>query len=106
MKLAMPIAALIILSLAHDALAQKSDSMRCGTRLLQKGDLSLQLIEKCGEPVSKEVIGYTINTLYHPPASRHREYKIEQWIYGPEKGFYREVILEAGRVKYINRLKQ
>jgi len=99
--------AIAIWSLPCLVWAQGSDSMRCGTRLLQKGDLAIQLIEKCGEPASKEVIGYTINSAYHyTPVSQHREYKIEQWVYGPVKGYYREVILEAGLVKRINRIKQ
>lgn len=89
-----------------------SDTLRCGTRLIQKNDLAIQVREKCGKPVSQEIIGYTLQG--NPPYQNHqefqntrqREFKIEQWIYGPTRGFYQEIIFEGGRVKKINRIKQ
>ena len=82
-----------------------TESLRCGTRLVQKDDLAIQVKEKCGEPVSQEVIGYTLRGDYHYQTTRKREYKIEQWIYGPVRGFYHEIIFEAGHVKEIKRIK-
>jgi hypothetical protein len=91
--------------LVASADSQAGDTMRCGTRLVQKNDLAIQVADRCGRPISKEVIGYTLKRGYLYRTSRPREFKIEQWIYGPERGFYTEVIFEAGRVKAINRIK-
>ncbi len=81
------------------------DTLRCGTRLVQKDDLAIQVREKCGKPVSQEIIGYTLRQDYKYQTNRQREYKIEQWLYGPYRGFYQEIIFEAGKVKKINRIK-
>ncbi len=81
-----------------------ADSLRCGTRLVQVDDLAIQVKDKCGQPISKEILGYTLRGSYHYQTTRKREYKIEQWLYGPERGFYHEIIFEAGRVKAINRI--
>lgn len=82
------------------------DSLRCGTRLVQKDDLAIQVRERCGKPVSKELIGYTLRGNYRYPSSRKREFKIEQWIYGPERGFYQVITFEAGRVSQIESIKE
>ena len=99
------IALLIISSLSYQAWA--GGSMRCGSRLVQKNDLAIQVRERCGKPVSIDILGYTLRgSDYYYATNRKREFKIEQWIYGPERGYYSEVIFEAGRVKKINRIKQ
>ena len=95
--------------LVVEAVAAK-DTMRCGTRLVKKNDLAVQVREKCGNPISIDVIGYALSNdrryTKKYDTSRQREYRVEQWIYGPKRGFYREVIFEAGRVKRINSIKQ
>lgn len=82
-----------------------ADSMRCGTKLISDGELAIQVREKCGDPVSEELIGYTLRGA--PPGFRgNREYKIEQWVYGPEQGYYRVLVFEAGRLHDIDRVRQ
>ncbi len=81
-------------------------SLRCGSRLVQINDLAIQVKERCGKPVSEEIIGYTLAGDYRYKSTRKREYKIEQWIYGPHNGFYKVITLEAGRVKRIESVKQ
>ena len=83
-----------------------ADNLRCGTQLVKRGDLAIQVKDKCGEPNSQEVIGYTLKGSRHRHAFREREYVIEQWIYGPRRGFYQEIIFEAGRVHRINQIKE
>jgi hypothetical protein len=92
------ISGLLILPLSAHAL-------RCGTQLIQPGQLEIQVREKCGDPVSEELIGYTLRGA--PPGLRgEREYKIEQWIYGPDQGYYHVLIFEAGRLHDIDKTKQ
>ncbi len=86
--------------------AAAADSLRCGTQLVSRGDLDIQVREKCGEPDHQKVIGYTLKGRRHYHLVREREYAIEQWVYGPRRGYYQEVIFEAGRVVRINQIRQ
>ena len=62
----------------------------CGKKFFSKGDLSFQVLIDCGEPVIREVIGYTLTP------DQRREMVIERWVYGPVKGFYQVLIFEGG----------
>ncbi len=110
MRLASTLVAILVMALISETVLAANDSMRCGTRLVHKGDLAIQVREKCGKPTSTDIIGYTLRRDHHHstqyPTNRRHEYKIEQWIYGPERGFYQEIIFEAGRVKRINNIKK
>lgn len=88
------------------ALSAHADSLRCGTKLVSLGDLALQVREKCGDPVSEELIGYTLRTARWNGDGIEREYKIEQWVYGPEQGYYHVLRFEAGRLRDIDNVRQ
>ncbi len=82
-----------------------ADTLRCGTKLIHEDDLAIQVREKCGDPVSEELIGYKLGAA--PPGLRgERELKIEQWIYGPEQGYYHVLIFEGGRLRNIDNVRQ
>ncbi len=83
-----------------------ADSWRCGTRLVTPGELALQVRAKCGDPVSEELIGYTLRPTHRDSDGREREYKIEQWVYGPEQGYYHVLIFEAGRLHDIDNIRE
>ena len=85
---------------------QASDSYRCGKKLVNQGDLEIQVRKKCGKPDDQKVIGYTLKGVRHHGSKHEREYLIERWIYGPKRGFYHEIIFEAGRVVRINQIKE
>jgi hypothetical protein len=96
-----------LLAVALLAIIQPShaETLRCGTKLVREGDLAIQVREKCGDPISEELLGYTLRGA--PPGFRgEREYKIEQWIYGPEQGYYHVLIFQAGRLDTIDNVKQ
>lgn len=89
-------------------LASASHALRCGTNLISEGDLTLQVRNQCGDPASEELIGYTLRpgrVSPHSSVAYEREYKIEQWIYGPESGYYNVLTFEGGRLKRIERIK-
>lgn len=88
------------------SLSAHADSWRCGTRLVTLGELALQVREKCGDPVSEEVIGYTLRSAHRGGDGTEREYKIEQWVYGPEQGYYHVLKFEAGRLHDIDNVRQ
>ncbi len=85
--------------------AAAAESLRCGTQLIREGDLGIQVREKCGDPISEELIGYTLRGA--PPGLRgEREYKIEQWIFGPDQGYYHVLIFEGGRLHSIENIRR
>lgn len=97
--------ATIIAAAALAALLPLSaNALRCGTKLVQKGDLALQVREKCGDPASEETIGYTLRGVA-PGFRGEREFKIEQWVYGPDQGYYHILIFEAGRLRDIDKVR-
>lgn len=83
-----------------------ADSWRCGTKLVSPGDLALQVREKCGDPVSEDLIGYTLRPARRGGDGNEREFKIEQWVYGPEQGYYHVLTFEAGRLRDIDNVRQ
>ena len=66
--------------------ATSAFAFRCGNRLVQVGDKTFEIIQKCGEPISKESVGYT---LVGADRKRKREFEIKEWVYGPHGNQYR-----------------
>ncbi|MBN1842922.1 MAG: DUF2845 domain-containing protein [Deltaproteobacteria bacterium] len=58
-------------------------AFRCGVHLVKTGDKTFEVIQRCGDPVSKETVGYTLTT-----TGKRRELEIKEWIYGPTNGYY------------------
>ncbi|MBL4827954.1 MAG: DUF2845 domain-containing protein [Spongiibacteraceae bacterium] len=102
---ALPLAILGLFFLSEPSLGS-NDSLRCGTRLIQKNTLAVQVRERCGKPLTQEIIGYTLQKRRYANNVLQREFKIEQWLYGPTRGYYNEIIFEGGRVTRINRIKR
>lgn len=82
---------IIILSLLLTAaLAGADGSMRCGNSFVKIGERAYMVQKDCGEPVSRQLIGYTIDQ------QERRELTIEEWIYGPRDGGYFYIITFIG----------
>jgi hypothetical protein len=75
-------------------------ALRCGSDLVQEGETKFEVLLKCGEPTSYEIIGYTVTS------DGERELKIEQLIYGPWAGYYYLIEIEGGRVEEIDSFKE
>ena len=76
--------------------ASLAQSMRCGNDFVKINDSAFVVVKKCGEPVSKVQMGYTIDK------KNRRELIIEEWIYGPEGGgFYNFITMIGGHVSEI-----
>lgn len=82
-----------------------SQALRCGTQLVDEGDFTFQVKQKCGEPDSAQIIGYTLRSARFPAGKREREYAIEQWVYGPSNGYYDVLTFEGGRLRKIERVR-
>jgi hypothetical protein len=80
--------------------ASYASTLRCGSQLISVGDRAFDVEQKCGVPVSQEVIGSkeTFNSTYR----KSEEVRIEEWIYGPENGMYQYLRFEGGRLVSID----
>ena len=85
-------AAICLLALASSAGAE---TMRCGSKLVSVGDRSFEVLQKCGEPASRDLIGYTLGSY------DQREFKIEEWVYGPRNGVFHILTFEGNRLTSI-----
>jgi hypothetical protein len=77
------------------AAAAPLEAMICGSRAVKTGDFKFEILDKCGDPDMSETIGYTVNR------RGDREFKIEQWVYGPWRGIYYILMFEGSRLKSI-----
>ncbi|GFM74104.1 hypothetical protein PSCICL_50960 [Pseudomonas cichorii] len=95
------LAGIIVLTLsgALAATAQAS-TLRCGSQLISTGDRIFEVQQKCGEPVSQEVLGS--KETYSSNYRRSEEVRIEEWVYGPYNGMYQYLRFEGGRLVRID----
>ncbi|MDT4846439.1 hypothetical protein FQZ97_804590 [compost metagenome] len=60
------------------------------------GDRSVEVQRKCGEPASRNFIGYSETT------SGRQEMQVEEWVYGPNNGMYHYLRFVGGRLSEID----
>jgi hypothetical protein len=72
-----------------------SDTLRCGSQLVSLGDRSSEVLQKCGEPLSRDPLGYKRS------ANRREEFQVEEWTYGPNNGMYQYLRFEGNRLRQI-----
>lgn len=75
-------------------------SFRCDGALIERGDRRFEVLKACGEPVSKDVVGYTITR------DGTRELEIEEWVYGPKHGHYYYLTFIGGRLAGIESVQE
>ena len=75
--------------------ASAADTLRCGSQLISVGDRSSEVLQRCGEPVSRDLLGYKRS------ANRREEFQIEEWTYGPNGGMYQYLRFEGNRLVQI-----
>lgn len=75
--------------------AAQADSMRCGSALVSVGDRAYEVEQKCGAPSHRDEVGYTLG------GYDRREYRVEEWVYGPSNGATYILTFEANRLKSI-----
>jgi hypothetical protein len=86
-RLILPVMGVLLFAIAS---AGANGSMRCGSSFVKIGERAYLVQRDCGEPVTKQLIGYTINQ------QERRELTIEEWIYGPRDGGYFYIITFVG----------
>jgi hypothetical protein len=89
--------ALLILVLASTLTAASGRGIRCGSDLVSPGYLKFEVLQTCGEPVSREIVGEVEifdGDRFYDRSSRSRQSRgsklilyIEEWIYQRETLF-------------------
>ncbi len=83
-----------VFTLCFSAMAQQQTSFRCGNMFVKEGASSVAVQASCGEPVSKEDLGYRMGKKRKKGAGK----KLEKWVYGPQAGYYYVIMIEGGTV--------
>ncbi|MFV3415554.1 DUF2845 domain-containing protein [Pseudomonas nitroreducens] len=89
----------LLLPLAFTATATQAASLRCNSKLISTGDVSSDVLSRCGEPVSRSFLGYKQVPGYRYGESM--EVAVEEWIYGPWSGMLYFVRFEGNRLSDI-----
>lgn len=93
--------AILLLSAANATFAIRcGDNFWCESRLIRIGDHSFEVLKSCGEPIVKEVVGYTLTK------DRTRELKMENWVYGPKAECYYILVFEGSILLKILSFRQ
>jgi len=74
-------------------------TMRCDRDLVGPGDRSSEVLDKCGKPDRREVVGYRQRG---DSGGGIDEVRIEEWTYGPRDGMYYFLRFEGNRLETID----
>ena len=88
-----------ILGLAALSSLVQADTLRCGSQLISEGDRMFEVQQKCGQPISQDIIGYK-ETVNH--FRQVDQVQVQEWIYGPNNGMYQYLRFEGGRLVRID----
>ncbi len=80
--------------------AHAASTLRCGSQLISDRRPAFEVQQKCGEPVSQEVIG--TKESFSNDYRQSETVRIEEWIYGPDNGMYQYLHFEGGRLVTID----
>ncbi|SRR5690554_1949770 len=89
----------LCLALSLFSAGAMASTFRCGTQLVSLGERSFQVLRKCGEPVAREAVGYTLGEY------NRQELPIEEWVYGPHSGMLYFLRFIGGRLVSIDSLR-
>lgn len=92
-----PLLSLTLLLIADSAYA--SATFRCGSSLVSTDDRSIEVENKCGAPLSRDVVASKVIYGYYGERS---EVLVEEWAYGPRNGMYYYLRFEGNRLVDID----
>lgn len=87
----------LLLALLSAAFMAQAETLRCGSQLVSLGDRRFEVLQKCGEPAFRDLVGYSLGP------NQRREYPIEEWVYGPSNGMLSILTFEGSRLRTIER---
>jgi hypothetical protein len=87
----------LLLTLLITPLMAQAETLRCGSQLVSLDDRLFEVLQKCGEPAFRDLVGYSLGP------NERREYQIEEWVYGPDNGMLSILTFEGTRLRAIER---
>ena len=91
------LATTLLLALPGASSLAQAETLRCGSQLVSLDDRRFEVLQKCGEPAFRDLVGYSLGP------SERREYQIEEWVYGPDNGMLSILTFEGTRLRAIER---
>lgn len=91
------LATTLLLALMGASSLAQAETLRCGSQLVSLDDRRFEVLQKCGEPAFRDLVGYSLGP------SERREYQIEEWVYGPDNGMLSILTFEGTRLRAIER---
>lgn len=76
---------LLLACLLLSPLSQAASTLRCQSNLISLNDRTSEVQAKCGDPVTREFLGYHEVIDYYGGS---HQVAIEEWSYGPRNGMY------------------
>lgn len=89
--------AFILLLACHSASA--STTLRCGNGLVSTGSTTSEVLQKCGEPIARDLLGSVMRTGNY---GESYELQVEEWSYAPRNGMYQFLRFEGGRLVRVD----
>ena len=89
--------AVSLLLVSHTASA--STTLRCGNGLVSTGTTTAEVLQKCGEPIARDMLGSVIRTGNY---GERYELQVEEWSYAPRNGMYQFLRFEGGRLVRVD----
>lgn len=77
----------------------QAGTLRCGSQLISEGDRMFEVQQKCGQPVSQDIIGYKETVNHYRQVD---QVQVQEWVYGPSNGMYQFLRFEGGRLVRID----
>jgi len=103
-------AALVAAGLLAIGAEASADALRCGNRVISRGDHAVKVLHYCGEPIAiqSRIVHRRVSafgSFFHPRLGLLEDVLIEEWTYnfGPAK-LMRQVLLENGIVRDVREL--
>lgn len=90
---------LLFLALLLGSLPLSAATLRCDRDLVSSGDHTSEVLDKCGQPNSRETIGYRRRG---DDWGNYEEVRVEEWVYGPRNGMYYFLRFEGNRLIEID----
>lgn len=72
--------------------------MRCGGGIIDEGDMTFEVIRKCGPPTERQIIAPSLDQ--HDHAIKGAA-SVENWVYGPNNGMYQNLRFIDGKLVEI-----
>jgi hypothetical protein len=91
------LATTLLLALTGVSSLAQAETMRCGSQLVSLDDRRFEVLQKCGDPAFRDLVGYSLGP------NERREYQIEEWVYGPDNGMLSILTFEGTRLRAIER---